>query len=473
MRSMTIQFRSCMLLLLLSVLADIARADLQAGAAKVDITPPMGVSMDGPISKPGPATSVHDPLHARALVLDNSGTRIGIVVCDATAIGQDVFDSAKEILHQEHGWSTSQLLMSATHTHATPRLVHVSREPQDDAYHHRAAELIAEAVVQATQRLSPAQLGYATFDRGDLLACRRFLCESGTVEPNPFGDSGETIKSVSGRSSGIIEPAGPVDPQFSILSVRHVDGQPLCLLGNFSVHYCGGYEKGAVSADYFGYFCQAIESQLSSNEAHPPMVGIMSNGTSGNTGSFQGYTQKFAPFEGMQHFGRSLADDALRAIDAIVYQRDIPLSMLETEIELGVRRPSTERLAWAKELLSNDQARGPHAWSRIYANETLHLSEFPATRKLKLQAMRLGDVAIAACPCEVFAETGLAIKHDSPFKKTFTIELANGYGGYLPPRSQHDLGGYETWPARSSYLEINAELKIRETLVQLLEQLAE
>jgi hypothetical protein len=39
----------------------------------------------------------------------------------------------------------------------------------------------------------------------------------------------------------------------------------------------------------------------------------------------------------------------------------------------------------------------------------------------------------------------LEIKEKSPFKTTFTIELANGGYGYLPTPEQHKLGGYETW----------------------------
>ena len=64
-----------------------SHADLRAGAAKVDITPAMGVSLDGSISKNGPATSVHDRLHARCLVLDDGGTKIALVVCDACISG--------------------------------------------------------------------------------------------------------------------------------------------------------------------------------------------------------------------------------------------------------------------------------------------------------------------------------------------------------------------------------------------------
>jgi hypothetical protein len=90
---------------------------------------------------------------------------------------------------------------------------------------------------------------------------------------------------------------------------------------------------------------------------------------------------------------------------------------------------------------------------------------------LIIQALRVGELGIAAVPCEVFAETGLAIKQHSPFKPTFTIELANGYDGYLPTPEQHRLGGYETWRARSSFLEPQAAPKIFDTLMDLFRQL--
>ena len=265
--------------------------------------------------------------------------------------------------------------------------------------------------------------------------------------------------------------AGPVDPQFSILSLQYRDGSPLCVLGNFSVHYCGGYQPGAVSADYFGHYCQAIEARFPSTPGQPASVALMSNGTSGNTGSFQGYTQKFAPFEGMQFYARLLADETVQALQPVQHRSDVSIDMRETVLELSVRRPTAERLAWAQQILQDPSSQRPHTWSRIYAEETVHLEKFPATVPIKLQAIRVGDVAIVSCPCEVFAETGLEINRASPFRQTFTIELANGYGGYLPPRQQHELGGYETWPARSSFLEIDAEQKIREELLKMLTQL--
>jgi hypothetical protein len=92
------------------------------------------------------------------------------------------------------------------------------------------------------------------------------------------------------------------------------------------------------------------------------------------------------------------------------------------------------------------------------------------TRELKLQALRIGDLGIAAIPNEVFAATGLDIKRKSPLKQTFTIELANGCEGYIPPPDQHALGGYTTWRARTSCLEVNAEPKIQATILELLKR---
>ena len=85
-----------------------------------------------------------------------------------------------------------------------------------------------------------------------------------------------------------------------------------------------------------------------------------------------------------------------------------------------------------------------------------------------MQAFRIGGLGVAAIPNEVFAETGLAIKQHSALKPAFTIELANGYFGYLPTAQQHEWGGYETWPARSSCLETDAETKIRAEALRLL-----
>lgn len=440
----------------------------RAGAAKADITPKPGVLLDGPISKNGPVTGVWDPLHARAIMLDDGTLRLAIVVCDACMIGRDVFDAAKLMVHQESGLPANRMLMAATHTHAAVRAVHIGSGPLDEEYHRILARRIADAVLQAEKNLAPAQIGFSSFDNSEFVRCRRFLCEPGSVDVNPFGEAGERIKSVAGRSSAVIKPAGPVDPQVSIVSIRHADGRPLAVLANYSVHYCGGYRRGLVSADYFGHYAAALERALRVGDDRPPFVGIMSNGTSGNTGSIQTGGKTFARFEWMKVSARILADATLRTMKTLEHRTEVSLAMKESELEIAVRRPDEQRLAWAKGVLANFEGPRPHRWSNVYATEALHLNKYPPTVKITLQAIRIGELAVAAIPCEVFAETGLAIKQQSPHQATFTMALANGYGGYLPPPRQHELGGYETWPARSSFLDVQAEPRIRAEALRLL-----
>jgi hypothetical protein len=87
-----------------------------------------------------------------------------------------------------------------------------------------------------------------------------------------------------------------------------------------------------------------------------------------------------------------------------------------------------------------------------------------------LQAVRIGDVGIAAIPAEVFVEIGLDIRKRSPFAQTFTISLANGSYGYLPTPEQHKLGGYETWRG-TNRLEVEASAKMVDALTGLLTKL--
>jgi hypothetical protein len=384
----------------------------------------------------------------------------------------EVYDQAKQIVQQRTGISVQNQLMAATHSHATPRVARISRRPPDEAYRTFVAQRIAEAAIAAHGNLAPAKIGFGTFAKPDLISCRRLLCEEGAVGVNPFGETGERVKSVAGASESVIRPAGPVDPEFSVLSIQHADGRPLAVMGNFSVHYCGGYEGGQVSADYFGAYARRLDERFSSGNNETPFVGIMSNGTSGDTGSFSSTGGREPPWARIDYFGKLLADETAALIKRSEHHVPETLNVISSELPVDVRKPDEKRIAWAKNLLADSNEAGPHRWSRIYAQEALHLAEFPARYTIALQAIRIGDIGIAACPCEVFADTGLAIKKQNPLKHTFTMELANGYGGYLPTPQQHAWGGYETWPARSSHLEIEAEPKIRAELLNLLQQAA-
>ena len=114
----------------------------------------------------------------------------------------------------------------------------------------------------------------------------------------------------------------------------------------------------------------------------------------------------------------------------------------------------------------------PKTRIEVYAREQVLLDKMPATRKLCLQALRIGELGIAAIPAEVFAITGLKIRRRSALQPTFTISMANGADGYLPPPEQMAMGGYTTYLARSSCLETVAEPKVTAAVLRLLDKVA-
>ena len=46
-------------------------ATLRAGAARIEITPPVGIDLTGYLARQNPSVGVRDPLYVRALVLDD------------------------------------------------------------------------------------------------------------------------------------------------------------------------------------------------------------------------------------------------------------------------------------------------------------------------------------------------------------------------------------------------------------------
>jgi neutral ceramidase len=444
----------------------------KAGAHAQDITPQkFPVSVNGGMQD-RQAKGAHDRLHARCLVLDDGVSKLAIVVCDSCMIPREIFDEAKQRASKLTGIPVERLLMAATHTHTAVTVAGVFQSGPEREYIPFLIESIAKGVEKAHANREPARIGWAVGKDPTQVFNRRWRMKPGTIQADPFGRLTDTVKMNPGyQNPGLLEQAGTVDPDVSILSVQSRGGRPIALLANYSLHYVGGVEP--LSADYFGAFAERIGELLGATKGEPPFVGILSNGTSGdvNNVNFAGAAPgKRQPYEQIRIVADSVAKAAHAAYQTIQHRDYVTLAMAEKEIELGVRRPDEKDLQRAKQILA--EAKGPvlKTLPEVYARETVLLAKYPPTVKAKLQALRIGELGIVSSPCETFTETGLEIKKKSPLKPTFTIELANGYNGYLPTPAQHKLGGYETWRARSSYLEVDASTKITAALLELLDK---
>ena len=449
-------------------------AAFRAGAAVVDIVPrQFPISMLGSFND-RPATSAHDPLAVRAIVLDDGRTRIAIAVCDNCIIPRELLEEAKKLAAEQTKIPAERMLISATHTHTAPAVVVLSKIPVDARYTKLLVEKIAQAITQAESRLEPSRAGWDVVPVPDQVFNRRWFMEEGAVTPNPFGHVDKVRMNPPAGSPDLVRPAGPIDPDVSVLSLQCGEGKPLALLANYSLHYVGGVPSGQLSADYFGEFVRQIERRLAPDAEPGRFVGILSNGTSGdiNNINFRQPRQRREPFEQIRVVAKSVADAAELAYRRIDHSPKTTLAMAQREIELAVRKPNEDELAQARAIVAKPNDDGLPGLARYYAESCIRLSEYPDTVTVQLQALRIGRLGVVAIPCEVFAEIGLEIKQLSPLQPTFTIELANGYNGYLPSPEQHALGGYETWRASSSYLEENASRKIVSTLMELLAEVS-
>jgi hypothetical protein len=88
-----------------------------------------------------------------------------------------------------------------------------------------------------------------------------------------------------------------------------------------------------------------------------------------------------------------------------------------------------------------------------------------------VQALRIGDVGIAALSGEIFCRLGLDLKAVAPCPLPILIELANDYTGYVPTRAAFEEGGYETWLARSSKLVPDTGERMVDRALELLTEL--
>src|SRR5690554_1937733 len=450
--------------------------EFKAGAATSNITPALGGVIVGGWGSPE-AEYIHDELHARCLVLDDGSTRLVFIVADLLGLHQYLTDEAKRIIFEETRIPPQNVIISAIHTHsATSAMGEGDKRRQWNAdgslddYQKFIVRRFADVVKIAIQNLEPAQIGWGAGSVPEHVFVRRWIMKEPVI--NPFGEYDKVMMNPGNANENKSEPAGVPDPDVSFISVQSLEGKPIALLANYSLHYVGGVPQGHISADYFAVFANRMKELLKADQQNIPFVGIMTNGTSGdvNNINYAAAPEKNQPYQKMNRVAEDVAREVFRALGSIRHQPWVPLQGSGEMLKLAVRKPYSKMTERARAVLDKPETEKPlHRHEKIYANRLLYLLDWPDTIAVELQVFKIGDLGIASIPFETFAETGLEIKAKSKMEQTFTIELANGYYGYLPTPRQHDLGGYETWLG-TNMVEKEASVKITDALLRMLSE---
>jgi len=453
--------------------ADVPKAPLMAGAATSNITPELGGEVVGGFL-PFPCTHIHDELHARCLVLDDGKTKLALVVCDLLGLHRSLSVKARELIEEETGIPAANVLISGTHTHSatnalggSPRTYSSDYDLTD--YQKFVARRVADGVRRALNLLRPAEIAFGTVDVPEHVHIRRWFLKEGTMPPNPFGKIDKVKMNPGAGNPNLVEPAGEPDPRVSFLALREPGGRLISVYSAYSLHYVGGVGEGHISADYYGMYCEALKRLQQGGGDDPPFVAMMANGTSGdaNNINFRNPQPRKKPYEQMQYVAEDLAAKVNEVLAKVSWQSAAPLAARYRELDVQWRKISPELIAWAKDTeAKTPRIQGKADLPLAYAGRVQRLANASPETKTPVQILRIGDLCIGTTPCETFAETGMEFRKRSPFSKSFMVELAHGYYGYMPTPRHFDLGGYETWPGTNN-LEPQASVKMVDALLEM------
>src|SRR5690349_2282475 len=197
----------------LSIPLRAADVKLEAGAAKVEITPTAFMPMYGYANrKCGPANGTHDPLFAKVLVLATGESRMAIVTLDLGSIVSQNLE--REVAVK---LAIPVLLLSASHTHSGPLFLPSERSVrgitpssfEPSPYQTELENKVFGAIRQAASNMFPARLGVG---RGALQLGYNRLVLRDDGRARALFDNLERV------------PYGPLDPEFVLLAVEDTTG---------------------------------------------------------------------------------------------------------------------------------------------------------------------------------------------------------------------------------------------------------
>jgi hypothetical protein len=438
---MTMKRLGWSVLLLAAWAGGAAAGELRAGAAAVTINPPPGTPLAGYYSPRG-ATSVLDDLHCKALVLEQDGTRVALVVCDLISLPRRTVVDARRLIEKQTGIPAAHVMISATHTHTGPVVTRESARDRLDGgdsdlgrrYTEALPELIAKSVEQANTRLVPARAAAAVGQEGGLSFNRRFVMKDHTVSWNPRK-----------LDPDIVRPAGPIDPDVGVLCFEAARGKPVATYVNFAMHpdTVGGE---AVSADYPGVLARLLAECKGAD-----MVTLFANGCCGNLNHRAiGWADPQHGPQEARRIGTVLAGAVCRTYPALKAVPGAGLRARSTMVKLPLAPLTGEDVARAQEVVKRIKDPKTTFLEKVKAYQVLDVAGRDGQPlEVEVQVIALGDqVAWVSLPGEMFVELGLAVKKASPFAYTLIAELANGSVGYIPDRAAYAQGNYEVVSAR-------------------------
>jgi hypothetical protein len=433
---------------------------IRIGSASTLITPRLGGRIQA-ATHGKRALTIRDELEANALYLGDGTTSLLLVSCDLAAIPSELVAELRLAMAGNSGLSPRDILIGCTHTHAGPVMLPTNRSsPVDTEYAEILRVGLAELAGVAVGTARPGRLAWG---RGQApIGYNRRVC---------FADGTHVMHGDPGRAdfTGL---EGPADPGQAVLFAADEGGRIVSVLHNNSSHPTSYYGGECYSADFPGEARRLLRAVLG------PIPVLFFNGAEGDLSiedmeapdsRAETRDQKIA------RAGSLLAGETLRLLHEADFREEAILSHAFRDLEVPVRLPETSRLAWAAGILGKaDRGEAVDAWDLLFAHGADTLQRRYAPRPvdtLPIHALRIGDLAIATQPCELYCQFGLDIKRRSPTPATAVFGLVDGFCGYCPTIYGIRGGGYSGEPILWTRLADDAGYRIVDEACALLHSL--
>ncbi len=398
----------------------------RAGFGRADITPKLGCMLTGYGGRNGGATKVHDPLLARALVLEDEGGGWALISCDICYMAAETVAEIREAIQKRVGIPGNHVFIATTHTHSGPHDRHAQN------WDRPLAEIVTDAVEQAHNSRQPAQVGTGYSFLYGYSINRRWLDK-------------------------------PVDPAILVLRVNDEAGNLLGLLSIYGCHAVVlGYDNLEISGDWPGYAMCDLEQKLGpgvtclffqggAGDINPLVEGVrqrLRNGQPvraiGDVSSYYGELKGSkewsigdrggGTFAEVAELGRAFANEVAYVTQTITTK--IP-----------------DKPIWAEQITINAAAAPGEYTNRPPAPILTDIvSGFDDNNiPTELMLLEIGDMVLVGQPGEVFSETAVNVRmwlRNMGYQSPMLVSYANGWFLYLPEPSAFPEGGYEpNWAA--------------------------
>jgi neutral ceramidase len=428
---------------------------LYAGVARTDITPPIGSRLAGHFYE-SLSTGIHDPLWAKALVLQQGNEKVSLVFCDLIGMTSDISVIARSRASARTGIPPENILIAATHSHTGPLYYGF----QYDYFHQKALRLHGEdphekvnygdflvdklvaVIVQAYGELGPVEVQVGVGRQEGISFNRRYHMKDGTVVFNP-----------GPLNPDIVGPTGPIDPDVGILLLRHANtGEYKGGLTVFAMH-ADGVGGTKISADYPYYLAKTLKRKFGRN-----FISAFAVGPSGDINHVN--VHKDDPIYSAsqpRRFGTVLGRTVINEVSKLKTVMQPALALRSGRIALPLHVPRKTQIDSAKrmihdlyevresgEYIARAGGESGNFLKRVEMSKYMSLEGKGESIMAEVQVLRIdAETAIVGLPGEIFVELGLSIKKRSPFKNTLIMSLCNEKMSYIPTEKAFTEGSYE------------------------------